>query len=244
MKNQWFGDIHDFRKYGLLCYLAKYYDEILVDWMLTGDIKKTNDGKKIKFANRKYYWAPAKSGEIQKEIWNFFNKFHHSEPRQKREVSRAVDIFALDIFSQSHRKCNFITSSDENWELKKTDPLDKNSLMFFDADNGIADDINRKTIAGNNNPYIYSDEIKSAFSEGHDILVYQHIPRMTLDKLIDEKRSILKKTTSNSTLIFKAGGVVYFLLLHDNGVAANIRRGFRDARFTNAYLSIVDEYSR
>ena len=35
MKNQWFGDKYDFRKYGILCFLERYYTRVLVDWMLT-----------------------------------------------------------------------------------------------------------------------------------------------------------------------------------------------------------------
>ena len=55
MKNQWFGDQYDFRKYGLLYFLCeKYYKKLLVAWMLT-----KNDS--------------FKEGTIQAKIWNCLN---------------------------------------------------------------------------------------------------------------------------------------------------------------------------
>ena len=70
MKNQWFGDMYDFRKYGLLLFLAKYYSKIHVCWMLT----KNDDY----------------SHDIQKDVWleEFFPKqmaVLHAALEQTRE---------------------------------------------------------------------------------------------------------------------------------------------------------------
>lgn len=53
MKNQYFGDINDFRKYGLLRSLLRAGNvKLLVVWMLTGeDHKKPGDGKFTRYLN-------------------------------------------------------------------------------------------------------------------------------------------------------------------------------------------------
>ena len=220
MKNKWFGDIHDFRKYGLLCFLAQFYKEISIDWMLTDHILNTKDGNKTQFAdsNRQYYWAPKSSGEIQKRIWGYLHDFHAKQ--RERQVSCASEIF--DMFS-----CRNIKTLKTRNEIYS----DKSHLIFFDADNGFVD---RKV----SSPiYISVSEINSAFDKGNDILLYQHRPRKTLKELIEEKCSILSNITKNRPLVFKAGSVVYFLLWHED---LDIRTAFKKANFTDAYLSIVN----
>ncbi len=58
MKNQYFGDINDYRKYGLLRALIKMAScKIAVCWMLTPDDGRP-DGQQIKYLQHpKKYWA-------------------------------------------------------------------------------------------------------------------------------------------------------------------------------------------
>jgi len=223
MKNKWFGDIHDFRKYGLLCFLAKFYKEIAIDWMLTDKIPNTKDGNKIQFANcnRKYYWAPKSSGEMQRKIWEYLHAFHIA--KRTRNVSCASEIF------------NLFPSCDKIKILKTRNEIcsDRPRLIFFDADNGFVDR------EGSSSIYVSVNEIKTAFYIGNDILLYQHRPRKILNELIEEKCSILRKITENPPLVFKAGSVIYFLLWHEDFVD-DIINAFKEADFTDAYLSIVN----
>ena len=48
MKNQFFGDIGDYGKYGMLRYLAENNIKIAVNWYLTED-DGSNDGKHISY---------------------------------------------------------------------------------------------------------------------------------------------------------------------------------------------------
>ena len=55
MKNQYFGDIGDYGKYGLLKFLAQHNVKIAVNWYLTeNDENKFGDGGLIDYLKDKY----------------------------------------------------------------------------------------------------------------------------------------------------------------------------------------------
>ena len=49
MKNQYFGDVEDYGKYGLLKYMAKHDVTVAINWYLTENDKRTTDGKFIDY---------------------------------------------------------------------------------------------------------------------------------------------------------------------------------------------------
>ena len=54
MKNQYFGDIGDYGKYGLLKFLGDYGVKVAVNWYLTKDDEnKPGDGKYTKYLEKK-----------------------------------------------------------------------------------------------------------------------------------------------------------------------------------------------
>lgn len=55
MKNQYFGDINDFRKYGILRALAGPPLSLVVSWMLTPDDGST-DGEFISYLSEPRRW--------------------------------------------------------------------------------------------------------------------------------------------------------------------------------------------
>ncbi len=54
MKNQYAGDLHDFRKLGILRILANFYEKIGVCWLLTNNDER-DDGEFRKYLNDKKY---------------------------------------------------------------------------------------------------------------------------------------------------------------------------------------------
>lgn len=64
MKNQYFGDINDYRKYGLLRILADSGKlKIGICWMLTSDDKRS-DGRRIS-----YLQSPSKWSDYDKDLF-------------------------------------------------------------------------------------------------------------------------------------------------------------------------------
>jgi len=57
MKNQYFGDIHDYRKYGLLRSIIEATQlRLLVAWMLTPD-DGGSDGSRLSYLNKPLKWG-------------------------------------------------------------------------------------------------------------------------------------------------------------------------------------------
>ncbi len=236
MKNQWFGDVHDFRKYGLLSLLAlgRAYDPIFIDWMLTADINGSTDGNKTQFAgkNRKYYWAPAAHRgifQLQQKIWAFFNDFHAGSPL--RDVSHLAKLLEkLDIREK------IITSQDDDWEekMRRSSP-ESRRLMFFDADNGISN-------IEEDPRYIAPVAIKDSLDKGFSVLIYQHNTRAKLRKIGDlctDCKKMIRDECSGlgkeDIVCFKAGSVVFFLIEREPKVREKITRLVRE-EFTPRFM--------
>ena len=76
MKNQYFGDIHDFKKYTLLKWFMEGCDDkLLVAWYLTNDDGKIKDGNKREYLE-KMYEELKKNNDINKcnkELFEFLS---------------------------------------------------------------------------------------------------------------------------------------------------------------------------
>ena len=79
MKNQWFGDINDYYKYGFLRLIGKYTNlKIGICWMLTA-----NDGRK---PNTSYLTRPEIWRQHDPELYDFLR--HHVIERSESDVSK------------------------------------------------------------------------------------------------------------------------------------------------------------
>jgi hypothetical protein len=210
MKNQYFGDVNDYKKYGILRILQKAFpdDKIAICWMLTPD-DGSSDGKKLGHFNNK-------KNERRCDP-DLFDLLHKSTILNKqRSVSEAEEIFPADsvVFFKE------IISDD----MKKREQYFSNlkhsatgcKLMFFDPDIGIAP---ASIIKGrkDSSMYIYSDEIKDFYGSDKSVLIYQHFPRIERTAFIENTAKILLINTGASDVVaFRTSHVVYFLLVAEN----------------------------
>jgi hypothetical protein len=73
-------------------------------------------------------------------------------------------------------------------------------LVFFDPDNGI--EVSSVPYKRSNSvKYLYLKEITKFWDAGKSIVIYQHKSRVTLEKLIEQKRRILEIEIPNLTEI-------------------------------------------
>ena len=228
MKNQWFGDRYDFRKYGLLYFLSKnYYDSIMVAWMLTED-------------------DIPKEGTIQAKIWG------HLSSRKK--VAFAQEIF--DDLPQE-KKIIFFDKylnhiNRQSWldELKKKCSKEAPSLIFFDADNGFEDADNgfEDTTRMKKETYIYLDEIKDFTYNGIDVLLYQHRTQKMLKRfetMCDDQMRLLTEKGYSNIKIIKATGDLAFFLIHIGNEGLNnfenlFIKSFGNTKPDKKYLELLN----
>ena len=238
MKNQWFGDIHDFRKYGLLAFLSNCYNNIYIDWMLTKDIPDTKDGKIVKFAgtNRKNYWAPATAGKIQKQIWEYLHNFH-MKPDNIRHVS-----YGMQFLSHFNNNCNFFSSLDYEWNNKQF-ILSQQHLIFFDADNGLANNIPNKKIKTESDPrYITCEKIDQYLNKQFSVLIYQHNTLSCLRSFSTLCKNCIETLSVDreDIIVFKGGHVVYFLIEKNKMLREEIIKKFHAEEFSPRYLKLLN----
>lgn len=207
MKLQYFGDINDYRKYGLIRALCgSRLLPAFICWMLTPDSKENKDGKKISYLSHP-------------EVWRHYDPtlfdFLQTEIRQ-RKTSRIIDEGALVKMLPGAR---FFTpllqdAADFRTEYFKTlfqEVPPNGGLLFFDPDNGLEVPSCRK---GNKNSskYVYWDEVNKAYESGHSVLIYQHFQRVERKKFIQEISEKANAETGATVFAYVTSHVVFFLL--------------------------------
>lgn len=209
MKNQYVGDINDYRKYDLLQILSdELKEKILIIWMLTQNDCR-DDGKKIKYLK-------------DPEKWEEYNKTLFWELKNIVSKGRNIEnIQKLSCFNKSD-KFEFHSDYLEN-DIKKRETYFNNAIekaktaniIFFDPDNGIEP----KKKPENPEKYLRWSEIKRFWDIGKNILVFQYFPRFcNREKYINDKiDDFAKKIDINKDNIvtFNAKSVVYLFLTHD-----------------------------
>ena len=168
MKNQYFGDINDYKKYGLLRLLCEVgHIKAAVCWMLTpNDLRP--DGHRINYLQ-------------EPEKWSNFDPTLYRFLRQVVIEKRIRDITTLEN-SNIIPHCVFYsdiirdqTSFRERYFERFLDFSHGAGLVFFDPDNGM--EVNSIPFGRkNSSKYLYWREVERTFLAGHSVLVYQHLP--------------------------------------------------------------------
>lgn len=169
MKNQYFGDINDYKKYSLLRLLSGQGQiKTAICWVLTEDDNRT-DGRKISYLSQPEKWKsfdPLLYEHLYRlVIERGFRRVDHIEKDNILNNCKFYkDIMYDSIESREHFFNKFLRFS------KGVD------LVFFDPDNGIQ----IKSIPRgrrSSSKYMYWDEIQASYEAGHSIMIYQHFPR-------------------------------------------------------------------
>lgn len=241
MKVQYFGDVHDFRKYVLLRQLAKSGFKIGVCWMLTPDDlreegEKREDRKKQVDGKKRAYLEPK-----QEKKWRHFdedlydllqrtvsNKALHERGLKKptaedlRRVENECfikDAVYFNDFLTSHSKQELV--NDKNVRryfdrvtshFSQTNP----DLIFFDPDNGLEIKSCRITRA-KAVKFVYCDELYDYYNQGRSLLIYQHFPLKQRDRFITETTQKLSDLCKKATVDhFRTPHVAFFAVIQHN----------------------------
>jgi len=205
MKNQYFGDVNDYRKYSLLRLLSGYGKlSTAVCWMLTPDDLRP-DGHRIQ-----YLLEPEKWRKFDPAVFDLIHNqvIQHERRRvdsiQKDEFFPNCLFYSTIIKDDAERREKFVSNF-----LK----LAKNSeLVFFDPDNGIeikSVPYGRK----NSSKYVYYSEVQRTFKNGHSILIYQHLPpkpRVSLASSLGQK--LAEATNTDRIYLYWTQFVLFFLI--------------------------------
>lgn len=233
MKNQYYGDVNDYRKYGLLRCLASGGPlSIGVCWMLTPDDGRA-DGGLISYLGAPDEWRgydPGLFDHLRRDVVD----------RNRRDIA-CVEAGAL-IPGASF--CSGVVPQGKparvGYFADVLQSLAPCQLLFFDPDNGV--EVHSVAFGSRASPkYIYWRELTAAFSEGHSLLVYQHYPRQTRPRFHQHMAAeITRRMPGASLSALKTPSVVYFLVAWPEHLQA-LQRGLALVSGTWQSQIVVEE---
>lgn len=187
MKNQYFGDVNDYRKYGLLRAISLDSDwNLLVAWMLTPDDGSGDGGF------RSYLEAPDTWERYDYPLFKGLADLLGSAPQPS--------VFLIEGSGLLPRASYYsAVVPDTRWErdswrdglLRAAKDVD---LVFLDPDNGI--EVPSKPVGRKgSSKYVRWDEIKGLWNAGSSLLIYQHFPHEPHDTFIQRMAKDLRSRT-------------------------------------------------
>ncbi|MBI5154156.1 hypothetical protein HZA57_02880 [Candidatus Poribacteria bacterium] len=173
MKDQYFGDVNDYRKYGLLRALSSTgLSSMALAWLRT-EVEGNSDG-----GSRTYVKKPAQYRSFDPELFDFLAR-EDGQARGARSVSRISDSGLLSHAISYDRILTDDASARETYFSVLWNAAAHSELIFFDPDKGIETDSAIPKIGNKeSSSYIYWSELTEAWRRGHSLLVYQHYPHV------------------------------------------------------------------
>ncbi len=205
MKNQYIGDINDFRKYGLLRILSREGKlKIGVCWMLT-DSDASRDGNALGYLAKPQRWKmfdPALFDALKAAV--ILDK--------ERTVGRIKNAQILPRAKFYPQLLQANLGKRDQYFQKVFKVFAGCDLLFFDPDNGL--EVKSVPMGRNNScKYLYWPELKNTYERGHSVLVYQHFPRKDRVQFITQKtQEIMDRTGAAKVIVFRTPRVAFFCL--------------------------------
>ena len=169
MKDQYFGDVNDFRKYALLRLLsAPHRLRLGVCWMLTEPDSRT-DGQ---FLN--YLHEPKMYQYRDPDLFDWLKQVVGVEQDRRTARIEASSLLGSVLFKSEiltdHKEKRRAYFSDCHTRFAGCD------LIFFDPDNGLEIKSTQRGHKGSRK-FLYWDEACDMFEAGSSVLIYQHFIR-------------------------------------------------------------------
>jgi hypothetical protein len=203
VKNQYFGDINDYMKYGLIRLLTDHGRICTaICWMLTPNDGNT-DGKFTDYLHKPDSWRGYDP--------SLYDRLRHIVLEKTREVYAAQSdgilpncIFYPTVLSDNPE---VRASYFEGFERKSK----RCELIFFDPDNGL--EVKSRPYGRKySSKYLYWREVRKFFNAGYSLLIYQHFPRVKRDRFIESKAGELgEKTGAHGVYSFRTLHVLFLL---------------------------------
>jgi len=204
VKDQYFGDVNDYRKYGLLRGLAQEgHFHLGICWMLTVNDGRS-DGGFTDYLSRPAQWRAFDAALFDSLVGAL-------ESSGARRVSLVQEMALLPgalFFSQL---LSDLPGARGPYFAEMLNTFARVELIFLDPDNGLEV---KSTPYGatSSSKYLYWREATEAFGRGHSLLIYQHFPRQTRAEFIRRTALAISERLSTSHVAAAATSNVCFFL--------------------------------
>lgn len=216
MKDQYFGDVNDFRKYGLLRLLTVTdHLRLGVCWMLT-DADGRSDGK-----FRSYLNQPASYRHHDPELFDWIKRVVAEEQDYRTARIETSPLIGHAVFQSTILTDDLAQRNEYFCECATL--FAGCDLVFFDPDNGL--EIKKRRPGHKNScKFLFWDEACKTFMSGSSVLIYQHFPRQKRDPFIARMAEDLRLRTGAATVFSYRTPHVLFLLAAQPNHADGFRR--------------------
>ncbi|MDP4027165.1 hypothetical protein Q8W71_31800 [Methylobacterium sp. NEAU 140] len=232
MKDQYVGDINDYRKYAILRTLTGDGGfRAGVCWMRTPPDGRS-DGRMIEYLAKPEAWR-----SFDPPLFDLL-----------KEASRLPDWRRLALIEESGAIPGAVYQNDvvpsglaprAAYLAESMRTLSGCDLVFFDPDNGL--DVPSVGPSQRDAPkFVYLAEVAAAYDAGHSVLFYQHFPRVPRDAFVDRVSDRLKRQMpAAAQWVFRTAHVAFFLLArpeHAAAIATRIAAG--SALWTDRFITV------
>lgn len=195
MKNQYFGDIGDYGKYGFLRFWASFGIKIGVNWYLTED-DGSSDGKHISYLN------DTKDRIYDPTLYDGLKDMFRLHGRCVKNIQDSDlipnAVYYDDILNTNRLSPELRENERKRWHSKAMDVLAKSRLVFMDPDNG---SLGKKRISRKDSQkFVAQSEIADFYDSGKNVVYYCHKGRRT-DAMWEEKKREMLKLLPDATII-------------------------------------------
>jgi hypothetical protein len=203
MKHQYFGDVNDYRKYGLLRTLERASALRLgVCWMLTPNDRRT-DGKFTAYLGEAATWR-----SYDPELFDALATIVpvHRTLDHVRELNLLPTAIFVDDLVPDDRESRRAYFAIAQQTLRDA------QLVFFDPDNGLEV---RSCPPGrkDSSKYLMRQEVAAAYASGQSVLIYQHFRREKRDQFVRRLAGELTMNAGKGTVTcFRTANVAFFLV--------------------------------
>jgi len=207
VKDQYVGDINDYRKYALLRALSSGgANRIGVCWMLTPSDGGVDGGKLA------YLQQPERHRHVDPKLFDIMA--HAASAPERRRLATIEDSGAIPGASY-HNDLLPDGLADRHAFMGRCARMFRDAdLIFFDPDNGLEVSSLPKG-RRNSSKYLYLDEVGAFYASGKSLLIYQHYPRVERSVFLARCAERLRVAAPGASLwAFTTAHVVFLLLLH------------------------------
>ncbi len=203
MKHQYFGDINDYRKYGLLRILQQRTELTLgVWWMLTPEGERT-DGRFIDYLAQPAPW--------RRYDPMLFDSLADAVPR-----GRSLEhVGRLNLLAGSRLVADGVPDALNAREVAfrvVRDELRHVDLAFLDPDNGVEVPSCPPGRRGSSK-YVRWQEIEALYGDGMSLIVYQHFPREERQRYIARLAdALMLRTGAPMVGCLRTASVAFFVI--------------------------------
>lgn len=178
MKNQYFGDVGDYGKYGLLRFIAKHGVTIAVNWYLTPD-DQSNDG------NIRGYLTNDNNSMYDPELFDVLQEMSAHKERnvgcfeERKLIPNAIYFGKIvrPVLSEYSLSVTDKRLVREYWHQQALAGCCGPELVFMDPDNGLR--AGSPTARKDSQKFVYASEVSSYYNRGQDVVYYCHKGRRT-----------------------------------------------------------------